>query len=86
LAEAAVQALTAEIPRTEAHTLVKQACGIAAAENRSLVDVVRQQCTEIVPKNKIAWDALAKPENYLGQAQQFVDRVLEQLKNFNSTN
>jgi 3-carboxy-cis,cis-muconate cycloisomerase len=42
LAEAAVQALTAEIPRTEAHALVKQACGIAVSDNRSLIDVVRQ--------------------------------------------
>jgi 3-carboxy-cis,cis-muconate cycloisomerase len=78
LAEAAVQALTAEIPRTAAHTLVKQACGIAAAENRPLIDVVRQKFGEIAPKNKIDWKALAEPENYLGQAEHFIDRVLEQ--------
>ena len=80
LAEAAVQALTAAIPRTEAHTLVKQACGVAVAENRSLIDVVRKKFGEILPKNIIDWEALAKPENYLGQAEHFIDRVLEQAK------
>jgi len=34
----------------------------------------------MAPKNKIDWKALAKPENYLGQTQHFVDRVLEQVK------
>jgi 3-carboxy-cis,cis-muconate cycloisomerase len=80
LAEAAVQALATEIPRTAAHTLVKQACGIAAAENRSLIGVVRQKVSEIAPHNNIDWEALAKPENYLGQTEQFIDRVLEQVK------
>jgi len=78
LAEAAVQALSGEILRTEAHALVKQACGVAVSENRSLIDVVKQQFGEIVPGNKIDWETLAKPENYLGQAQHFIDRVLEQ--------
>jgi len=86
LAEAAVQALTAEIPRPAAHTLVKQACGIAAAENRPLIDVVRQKFGEIAPQNSIDWAALAKPENYLGQAEYFIDRVLEQIKDVNPTN
>jgi 3-carboxy-cis,cis-muconate cycloisomerase len=80
LAEAAVQALAAEIPRTEAHTLVKQACGIAAAGNRPLIDVVRQKFGEIAPQNEIDWEALAQPENYLGQADYFIDRVLGQVK------
>jgi len=80
LAEAAVQVLAAAIPRTEAHALVKQACGVAVAENRSLIDVVRQKFCEIEPKNIIDWEALAKPENYLGQAEHFIDRVIEQAK------
>ena len=80
LAEAAVQALAADIPRTAAHSLVKQACGVAAAENRPLIDVVRQKYTEIAPQNDIDWAALAKPENYLGQADYFIDRVREQVR------
>ena len=84
LAEAAVQALTAEIPRTDAHALVKGACEVASAKDLSLIDVVRQQFGEIAPKNKIDWEALAKPENYLGQTQHFIDRVLEQAKTVSS--
>jgi len=83
LAEAAVQALSAEIPRIEAHALVKQACVIATSENQSLIDVVRQKFSEIAPKNKIDWEALAKPENYLGQTEYFIDCVLEQARNIN---
>ena len=84
LAEAAVQVLSAEIIRTEAHALVKEACRTAAAEDRSLIDVVRQQYGQIAPENKIDWDALARPENYLGQSGQFIDRVLEQVNNYRS--
>lgn len=80
LAEAAVQALSVEIPRTKAYALVKEACGLAALEGRSLIDVVKEQFCEIAPKNKIDWEALARPENYLGQTQRFIDRVLEQVK------
>jgi 3-carboxy-cis,cis-muconate cycloisomerase len=84
LAEAAVQALSGEILRTEAHALVKQACGVAVSENRSLIDVVRQNFGELAPKNKIDWEALAKPENYLGQTQHFIDCVLKQAKTISS--
>jgi len=80
LAEAAVQALSAEITRTEALALVTQACGVAAAEGRSLIEVVREQFDETAPQNKIDWEALAKPENYLGQSQRFIDRVLDEAK------
>lgn len=80
LAEAAVQALSAEMPRTEAHTLVKEACGQAASQDRSLIDVVRDKVCAVAPQNKIDWQALAKPENYLGQTQRFIDRVLEHAK------
>jgi 3-carboxy-cis,cis-muconate cycloisomerase len=78
LAEAAVQVLSGEISRTKAHALVKQACEVAVAEGRSLIDVVRQQFGEMAPRNKIDWEALAQPENYLGQTPRFIDRVLEQ--------
>jgi 3-carboxy-cis,cis-muconate cycloisomerase len=80
LAEAAVQALSAEISRTAAQALVKQACGIAAAEGRSLIGVVREHFGQTAPQNSIDWEALSKPENYLGQTGRFIDRVLEQVK------
>jgi len=77
LAEAAVQALSVEIPATEAHVLVKKACGVAVAEGRSLIDVVKQLFSETAPGNQIDWKSLAEPENYLGQTQHFIDRVLD---------
>ena len=80
LAEAAVQALSGEIPRTEAHALVKQACKIAVGEDRSLIEVVKKQFSQIAPQNKIDWKALAQPENYLGQVEHFIDSVLAQVK------
>jgi 3-carboxy-cis,cis-muconate cycloisomerase len=83
LAEAAVQALSAEMPRTEAHARVKDACTVAVSKDLSLIEIIKKQYGEIAPGNTIDWDALAKPENYLGQAEQFVDRVLEQAKNKN---
>jgi hypothetical protein len=49
-----------------------------------LIDVVRQQFGEIAPKNKIDWEALAKPENYLGQTEHFIDSVLEQVRTIGS--
>ena len=80
LAEGAVQALSKEIARTEAYDLVKQACSVAVAEERSLIAVVKEQFSQIAPQNKIDWEALAKPENYLGLTQVFIDRVLEQVR------
>ena len=80
LAEAAVQALSAEIPRTHAQELVKQACGTAVAEDSSLIEVVRQQYGRSAPQNNVDWEALANPENYLGQSQLFIDRVLDLVK------
>ena len=72
--------MTAEISRTEAYALVKGACEVAAARDLSLIDVVKQQFGAMLPENKIDWKALAKPENYLGQTQRFIDRVLEQIR------
>jgi 3-carboxy-cis,cis-muconate cycloisomerase len=80
LAEAAVQALSAEMPRTEAHARIKDACTVAVSKGLSLIEIVKNQYGEIAPGNKIDWDALAKPQNYLGQAGRFIDRVLEQVK------
>ena len=80
LAEGAVQALSEVIARTEAYDLVKQACSVAVAEERSLIAVVKEQFSQIAPQNKIDWEALAKPENYLGLTQVFIDRVLAQVR------
>ena len=80
VAEAAVQALSKEMARTEAYDLVKQACRVAVTEDRSLIEVVKQQMGQTETQHKIDWEALAQPEKYLGQSQQFIDRVLEQVR------
>ena len=80
MAEAVVGALSAEIPRTEAHAMVKDACAVAVSKDASLIEVVKKQYSAVAPNNKIDWQALAKPENYLGQAEHFIDRVIEQAK------
>ena len=71
---------------TEAHARVKDACTVAVSKDLSLIEIIKKQYGEIAPGNKIDWDALAKPESYLGQAEQFIDRVLEQAKKKNSIN
>ncbi|MGH7811077.1 MAG: hypothetical protein ACREP5_12445 [Candidatus Binatia bacterium] len=75
LAEAAVFALARAMPRPEAEELVKQACGVAAGENRPLIDVVKELAQDKVAVGAVDWQALAKPENYLGEAGKFIDRV-----------
>ena len=80
LAEAAVFALAKAMPRPKAEELVKKACGIAVAKNKSLIDVVKQLATDSVKKGEVDWQTLAKPENYLGEAEKIIDRILEQAK------
>jgi 3-carboxy-cis,cis-muconate cycloisomerase len=77
LAEAAVFALARAMARPEAEELVKQACGVAAGENRPLIDVVKELAHGKVADGAVDWQALAKPENYLGATQQFIDQVVK---------
>ena len=78
LAEAAVFALAKVLPRGKAEELVKKACAVAVAENKSLIAIVRQLAGDSV--TSIDWQALARPANYLGEANRMIDRVLEQAK------
>src|SRR5499427_3447493 len=77
LAEAAVFALAQAVPRENAEALVKKACGIAVSEGRSLIDVVRELSGGIVADGAVNWQSLAKPENYLGDAEKIIDRVVK---------
>lgn len=78
LAEAAVFAMAKVFPRAQAEELVKKACAVAVAQNQPLIEVVRQLAGAAA--TAIDWQALAKPENYLGASDQMIDRVLEQAK------
>jgi 3-carboxy-cis,cis-muconate cycloisomerase len=76
LAEAAVFALAKTMPRQEAEELVKKACAAAIAENNPLIEVVKRLAQGKVPGGRVDWRALARPENYLGETEKLIDRVL----------
>jgi 3-carboxy-cis,cis-muconate cycloisomerase len=77
LAEAAVFALARAMPRPKAEELVKKACGVAVGENRPLIDVVKELVGDSIKSGAVDWQALAKPENYLGESGKIIDRVLK---------
>ncbi len=78
LAEAAVFALAKTIPRARADELVKKACGVAVSENKPLIEVVKELAGDSVKPGAVDWQALAKPENYLGETEKIIDQVLQQ--------
>ena len=71
---------SSDAARAQAEELVKNACAVAVAENQPLVEVVRRLVGDSIPTGTIDWQALAKPENYLGEAANFIDAVLQQAK------
>jgi 3-carboxy-cis,cis-muconate cycloisomerase len=78
LAEAAVFALAEFIPRAEADRLVKEACAVALSENKPLIQVVREMANEAA--GGVDWQALAKPANYLGASEAFIDGMINQAR------
>ena len=80
LAEAAVFALAAAMPRQRGEELVKQACAAAVAEHKPLIEVVQRLADGQTAGAKIDWPALARPENYLGESERIIDRVLDEAK------
>jgi 3-carboxy-cis,cis-muconate cycloisomerase len=72
LAEAAVFALAKTMPREEAEALVKKAVN----QEKPLIDVVRQ----LAPQAAVDWQALANPENYLGETTKIIEGVLQKAK------
>jgi 3-carboxy-cis,cis-muconate cycloisomerase len=77
LAEAAVFALARAMPRPKAEELVKKACGIAVSEGKPLIEAVKKLAGSLVSDGAVDWQALALPENYLGEAEKIIDRVLK---------
>ena len=73
LAEAVSFALTEQMSRTEAKRIVGEACQTAWAEKRHLLDVVR----EMVGDTPINWEAIPDEAHYLGEADTFIDQVLQ---------
>jgi 3-carboxy-cis,cis-muconate cycloisomerase len=77
LAEAAVFALAKALPRPAAEDLIKRACGVAVVENRPLIEIVKQLAGDAIKPGVVDWQALAEPENYLGDTEKIIDQVLE---------
>ena len=77
LAEAAVFALAKALPRQKVEELVKKACAAAVAENKPLIGVVRRLAQGEVAEDAVDWQALARPENYLGESEKMIDLVLK---------
>ncbi|MGH7828220.1 MAG: 3-carboxy-cis,cis-muconate cycloisomerase [Candidatus Binatia bacterium] len=77
LAEAAVFALSGHLPRPQADELVRQACAAAVSEGRPLIEVVKRLAGGVVSEGAVDWQALAAPENYLGESERIIQRVLE---------
>lgn len=76
LAEALDLALAKHIGRTQAKAIVKSCVPVVLAENRHLVDVVREQ-VDI----DLDWGALKDEMNYTGASQTFIDTVLNAVAN-----
>ena len=82
LAEAAVFALAKGMPRAQAEELVKIACATAVGENRPLTNVVKELVGGSIKSGAVDWQALAKPENYLGESGKIIDRVLKSAEKY----
>lgn len=71
MAEAYTFALAEHMPRPDAQALVKGACRQALAEQRELLDVLKT-----LTDAPVDWARAANPVNYLGVADEFIERVL----------
>jgi len=76
LAEAASYALArSSISRASANELVKEACQTVLQEDRHLIDVLQEKTNA-----RVNWSALREESNYLGSANTFIDRVVEEAR------
>jgi 3-carboxy-cis,cis-muconate cycloisomerase len=76
VAEAVMMGLAPHTGRNAAHDLVYDACRTAIAQNRPLLDVLREIPAVAEPLGAERLKALTDPANYLGAAPAMVDRVL----------
>lgn len=76
LAEAVSAALAPRLGREAAHGLIAEACRRAAERNKPLRDVLAKDAKVRKLLSAADLDRLFDPANYLGVAEQFVERVL----------
>jgi 3-carboxy-cis,cis-muconate cycloisomerase len=82
LAEACAFALAKVMPRPKAEELVKKACQVAVFENKPLVEIVQRLAQGEIADDAVDWQALAQPENYLGDTEAIIDGVIESVNSF----
>jgi len=75
-AEAVAMALSERMPRSDAHELVHQACKRAHDDKRELRSILAEDAIIKANLSEAELDRLFNPANYLGIADQFIDRVL----------
>jgi len=75
-AEAVAMALAEKMSRSDAHELVQKACQRAQSTRRDLRSVLAQDAIIKTSLSEGELDRLFTPANYLGVADQFIDRVL----------
>jgi 3-carboxy-cis,cis-muconate cycloisomerase len=75
-AEAVTMALAEKIGRPQAHSLLESACTRARAQQKNLRDILSHGDKISPHLSSIDLDRLFDPQNYLGSAESFVDRVL----------
>jgi 3-carboxy-cis,cis-muconate cycloisomerase len=76
LSEAVNAALAPKVGRATAHDLLRTATGRAAAEKRSLADILKESPQVTAHLTEVEIDQLLDPRAYLGSAQRFISRVL----------
>ena len=76
LAEAAVFALAKAMPRAQAEELGQEGVRVAVSENKPLIEIVKKLAGDSAI-HRVDWQALAKPDNYLGETDKIIDRVLK---------
>ena len=72
MAEAAVFELVKSMKRSKASALVRQACELSLTNNSHMIDEL-QSLSDV----NLNWDELKKPKNYLGNAEEVIDSVLQ---------
>jgi 3-carboxy-cis,cis-muconate cycloisomerase len=81
-AEAVSMTLAQRMGKMAAHQLVEAACKKAVTENRPLKDVLREQPELRGTFTTADLERLFDARNYLGSAEEFMERVIGQLKEF----
>jgi 3-carboxy-cis,cis-muconate cycloisomerase len=76
MAEAVASALAVKLGRQAAHELIETACRHAVEQRKSLREVLEQDTRLAAHFSAADLDRLFDPENYLGMADRFVERVL----------